>query len=94
MLGETGIHKQEKEKFRTSLESLQQAQIFFQETNCRLITAYLLLRVNWDTVMHMHQDFDVLSAQGRKVNAPGGTQYVGPYGDVPPTWVANQPLGI
>ena len=35
----------------------------------RLITAYLLLRVNLDKIMHAHWDFDASSAQTRRVSA-------------------------
>ena len=35
----------------------------------RLITAYLLLRVNCDKIMHARWDFDVSSARTRKVSA-------------------------
>ena len=35
----------------------------------RLLTAYLLLWVNYDKIMHMHWDFDASSAQTRRVSA-------------------------
>ena len=35
----------------------------------RLITAYLLLRVNLDKIMHARWDFDASSAQTRRVSA-------------------------
>ena len=35
----------------------------------RLITAYLLLRVNLDKIMHVRWDFDVSNAQTRRVSA-------------------------
>ena len=37
--------------------------------NYRLITAYLLLRVNLDKIMHARWDFDASSARTRKVSA-------------------------
>ena len=37
--------------------------------NCRLITAYLLLQVNLDKIMHARWDFDVSSAWTRRVSA-------------------------
>ena len=37
--------------------------------NYRLITAYLLLRVNLDKIMHAHWDFDASSARTRRVSA-------------------------
>ena len=36
---------------------------------CRLITAYLLLRVNLDKIMHACWDFDALSARTRRMSA-------------------------
>ena len=37
--------------------------------NYRLITAYLLLRVNLDKIMHARWDFDASSARTRRVSA-------------------------
>ena len=38
--------------------------------NCyRLVTAYLLLRVNLDKIMHTRSDFDASSARTRRVSA-------------------------
>ena len=39
-----------------------------QKDNYRLITAYLLLRVNYDKIMHARWDFDVSSARTRRVS--------------------------
>ena len=36
---------------------------------CRLITAYLLLRVNLDKIMHARWDFDASSARTRRMSA-------------------------
>ena len=41
----------------------------FSGNNYRLITAYLLLRVNLDKIMHARWDFDASSAQTRRVSA-------------------------
>ena len=40
-----------------------------KNTNYRLITAYLLLRVNLDKIMHARWDFDASSARTRRVSA-------------------------
>ena len=43
--------------------------IFSHPNNYRLITAYLLLRVNLDKIMHARWDFDASSAWTRRVSA-------------------------
>ena len=40
-----------------------------EHSNYRLITAYSLLRVNLDKIMHVRWDFDASSAQTRRMNA-------------------------
>ena len=50
-------------------ESMRSYLIESQWNNYRLITAYLLLRVNLDKIMHARWDFDASSAQTRRVSA-------------------------
>ena len=78
----SGIRKGENERFRTACGiwssglwmsvTTKLPCEWFQvgsDVNYRLITAYLLLRVNLDKIMHARWDFDASSAQTRRVSA-------------------------
>ena len=50
-------------------ETNNKAKVLHLFVNYRLITAYLLLRVNLDKIMHARWDFDASSARTRRVSA-------------------------
>ena len=50
-------------------EPIRGQEIKLECMNYRLITAYLLLRVNLDKIMHARWDFDAQSARTRRVSA-------------------------